>query len=213
MKRYLIQDLRRFIGGNGSSIIALSSMLIALVSLVVAIQSQGRDREYKELAIRPHVAVGAHVSDFSFGYTNAGYGHAFIDRISFGYDGKCYSSDRLSEDAFDEAYSKFIEQAANDLYISGAPSDMDRKIKSFNVTLDPLLVGGTIRAGEKYSMFYFEPDTLKALLAVNSEILTRYRNAFAKAASKLPLSVRYCSATGLYCEDVTTQNPVCPLSL
>lgn len=204
-----IQSFLRFLGANAATVVALSSMLIALASLAVTIDTQREDRRYKELSIRPHVGVGAHVSDFNFAYTNAGYGHAFLARIKFGYGGKCYSSDTSPPDIFEENINRFYDKAANDLYLATVPVDMDRKQKDFNVTTSPLIIGETIRAGDKHSIFYFEPDTLKAVLLAKPNVLAQYRNAFARASSQLPILVTYCSATGQYCEDVPTADETC----
>jgi hypothetical protein len=114
-----LNRLKRFfgwVGTNSATIIALSSVFIALLSLYFTIKAQERDALYKELSIKPIIIVAANVSDFSFGYRNSGYGYGVASRIAFAFEGKCYSSDKNSNRDFYAAYSQFMDAVAKSLY-------------------------------------------------------------------------------------------------
>jgi hypothetical protein len=122
------------IGANAQTVIALCSMFIALLSLAVTIESQQRDAEYKELSIKPIISVAANVSEFWFGYHNSGYGVGIVDRVAFALDGKCYASDKMSDEAFYPIYTKFMEATAIQLNDAMLKVKLKSDVKGIHVT-------------------------------------------------------------------------------
>src|ERR1035437_3828065 len=76
---------------NASSILAISSLLIAGMSLYLTIQAQDDDRTYKELLIKPSLALRAHTVDWSVAIANDGLGPAQIKDIIYQFGGDCIS--------------------------------------------------------------------------------------------------------------------------
>jgi hypothetical protein len=197
-----------FIGTNVAVIVALSSLFVACLSVYFTIQAQKADIEYKELAIRPAVGIGADVSNFSIFLTNAGYGHAIVRRVVLGVDGKCYSSD--NEATFEEAYSRFSTYVLGEIYQKSYPQVDVKGLRDVFVTAGGILdAGAVIRAGDKFQIFYLEPAALAQLTKLDLKTITEIRNKFGRAVSMMPFRVEYCSATGKYCEIVDTKNQQC----
>lgn len=199
-----------FVAKNVAVIVALSSLFVAGLSLYFTIQAQDADIAYKELAIRPTVGIGADVSNFMIYLTNAGYGHAIVHRVSFGLDGKCYSSDTTDETAYEEAYSRFQSFILNEVYQKSYPATDIKSLRDVFVTGGGHIDNGTVvRAGERFQMFYLEPAALALLTKLDLKTLTVIRNNFSRAVSTMPLRIEYCSATGRYCEIIDTKNRQC----
>ncbi len=79
------------VSGNVSSIIAMSSLMIAGFSLYLTIHAQSQDRAYKELMIKPALALGADTVDFSLFLSNDGLGPAEIRNVVYYFNGRCLS--------------------------------------------------------------------------------------------------------------------------
>jgi hypothetical protein len=204
----VIKKILGSIASNVAVIVALSSFFVACLSLYFTIQAQKTDMEYKELAIRPTLGIGADVSNFSIYLTNSGYGHAIVHRVSLGVEGKCYSSD--DEASFDEAYSRFEVSVLNEVYQKSYPPADIKSLRDVFVTGGGHVDNGSvIRAGERFQMFYLEPAALALLTKLDLKTLTGIRNNFARAVSMMPYRVEYCSATGKYCEIIDTRNQQC----
>jgi hypothetical protein len=203
-----IKNVFGFIGANAAVIVALSSLFVACMSLHFTIQAQKTEMDYKELAIRPTLGIGADVSNFSVYLTNSGYGHAIVHRVAFGVEGKCFSSD--DEATFDDAYSRFEVNVLNEVYQKSYPPADIKSLRDVFVTGGGHVDNGSvIRAGEKFQMFYLEPAALTLLTKLDLKTLTGVRSNFARAVSMMPYRVEYCSATGKYCEAIDTRNQHC----
>lgn len=207
-----LKRILSFVRKNVAIIVALSSLFVACLSLFFTIQAQDADITYKELAIRPTVGIGAEVSNFMMYLTNAGYGHAIVHRVAFGVDGKCYSSDMPDEAAFNDAYERFQEWVMTEVYEKSLPQTAFKssaKREVFVTSGGQIVNGSIVRAGEKYRMFYFEPEALAQLTKLDLRTITDARNKFSHAVSMIPFRVEYCSATGKYCEIINTKNQQC----
>jgi hypothetical protein len=205
-----LKRILELLGANVSTVVALSSMFIALTSLVFTINAQRTDLLYKELAIKPILIVAANVSDFSFGYRNSGYGYGIASRVAFASEGKCYSSDKSSTKDFYAAYAKFIEANAKTLYDALLRVKLKPEVKGFHVTQQELDPGMPIRPGESFAVFYLEDPSRDALLRADDTSLNQVRAEFRRIASHIPLTVTFCSATGMSCEAVGTEDETCP---
>jgi hypothetical protein len=198
-----------WVGTNSATIIALSSVFIALLSLYFTIQAQERNALYKELSIKPIIIAAANVSDFSFGYRNSGYGYGVASRVAFAFDGKCYSSDKNSEDDFYTAYSKFMDATTKNLYDALLRIKLKPDVKGFHVLQQQLDPGFPIRPGEVFTAFFLEDPSRDALLKSDDASLNQARAEFRRIASHIPLNVTFCSATGMSCEAVGTEDEIC----
>jgi hypothetical protein len=87
--RRLWKVLFSWISARGASIVAISSVAIALASLYLTIQAQKEDRTYKELMIRPSISISVHPHDFSVGFRNDGLGPARFEEIIYHLGGEC----------------------------------------------------------------------------------------------------------------------------
>jgi|tagenome__1003787_1003787.scaffolds.fasta_scaffold20269884_2 hypothetical protein len=204
-----VKGILDWFGTNSATVIALSSLFVALLSLYFTIEAQNRDALYKELSIKPIVIVAANVSDFSFGYRNSGYGYGVARRVAFAFDGKCYSSDNNPINEFQAAYSKFMDATANKLYESILRVKLKPDVKGFHVTQQSLDAGFPIRPGEVFLTFFLEDSSRDALLKADGASLNQARAEFRRVASHIPLNVTFCSATGLSCDVIATEDETC----
>lgn len=199
-----------WLGRNATTTIALSSLCIALVSLIYTIRAQQNDAAYKELSIKPIVGVAANVSDFSLSYTNAGYGVGIVSRVSFAHDGKCYASDKIADKDFYEAYSKFMDATATRIYDSLVLPRLSTDLSGIHITEQAIDPSFAIRPGETFSVFYVDKPSIETILKADSATLNQARKSFANAARKIALNVTFCSATGQSCSTVATEDETCP---
>lgn len=82
---------KKFVGANASIIIAISSLFIAGLSLYFTIHAQNDDRAYKELLIKPALAIRTHSVDFSVELASEGLGPAEIKAVAYQFGGECLS--------------------------------------------------------------------------------------------------------------------------
>src|SRR3954470_412313 len=99
----------RFFLRHGSLIVSINSIVIALMSLWLTIDSARIDREYKEAMVLPHLD---HVTrDFSVRLKNTGLGPAVIKRVLLNTASACYDSERDHSSAeVMRAYSDWATQ-------------------------------------------------------------------------------------------------------
>jgi hypothetical protein len=69
-----------------------------------------------------------------------------------------------------------------------------------------------VRPGETFQMFYLEEPSKQAVLKSDDAGLNQLREEFRHTASRIPISIAFCSTTGRYCEDMATENETCPLN-
>src|SRR5260370_34040151 len=86
-----VKQFVEFVATNGNYILAFSSVLIACLSLYLTIQAQDDDRTYKELLIKPSLALRGHTADWSVAIANDGLGPAQIKNIIYQPGGECIS--------------------------------------------------------------------------------------------------------------------------
>ncbi len=201
-----------FIGRNATTVIALCSMVIAGCSLGLTYISQERDLTYREASIQPILGFFADVDTFSFVLQNEGMGPAVINRITFGLDGKCYDSDDKDQTAFAAAVLKFQSKVGEDIYKKTLPeTTIKNRRLNISITGNPFRPPWVVRVGKDFVFFKLQPDTLGELQKLPADVLTDAKNKFASAVSMVPLSILFCSATGVYCESGQTDNDECLL--
>jgi hypothetical protein len=136
----------KWIGKHATTIIALSSMVIAGCSLVLTFLSHRDDLDYKEAYIRPILGLSADVDTFRFVMKNEGLGPAIIQRFAFALDGKCYDSETTNSEEYTAAAIKFEDKIGNDLYIKTL-AEVTKKNKQLDisVTENPLKISARLR--------------------------------------------------------------------
>jgi hypothetical protein len=181
------------------------------LSLYFTIEAQKLDRQYREVSIQPRVGLLGEVDDFSIVLANEGLGPAFIQRVTLGVAGKCYSSEVSTRADFSQAVDQFNIQVREEVYDKALPKISDKK-KPLDVqmTMTPFHDGLTIRAGNKIAIFKLHNAVLKEIEKLDYRTITTAKIDFAKAVSQLSLAIEYCSATGLFCETIKTENETCP---
>lgn len=196
--------LKKFFGAfakSASTIVAMSSMFIAALSLYHTVDAQRRDLEYKEISIQPRPSLLPVFADMSLSIKNLGLGPAVISQIDFEQDGKCISSAGKDASEWQRIYAAFLNMTAVTVYskslppMSGAPGDK----KKFDFEVDALQVNDTIRAGEDRYLFRLAPGTLKIFRGVDTSAQVAAADKFSRNAYTVPIVIHACSATGRTC--------------
>lgn len=201
MKRFLAR-----IGRNAPTIIALCSMFIAALSLGVALITQHNDVVYREAGIRPLVALLSSEINFSVRIINKGLGPAVIRDVKFAIGKKCYSGNEMSDPEWVERVTEFHNEAADQLYgetFKAMNFKLDRG-RGFGIELGMPNPSEMIRPGEEIVLLKLDEAHLaefkKKMDQLDHEAVIKARRAFGLNGRNLPISISYCSATGVFCE-------------
>jgi hypothetical protein len=195
-----------FVSAHVGSIIAISSLLIARFSLYLTIDAQRSDRLYKELLIKPSLALGADSTSFSFFLQNDGLGPADIKSIVYYFNNHCLylvQSDRIR---VNRENANEVSVAIKDrLYdrIFSIPSFAPLMLNADLVKVHPLLPGTIIGSGRQW--VFFAPDEpfmeiRKRISELEPHFAQSLRDTFLLQGMTLPFSLRYCSMSGNFCE-------------
>jgi hypothetical protein len=196
--------LKRFFGAFAKSaptIVAMSSMFIAALSLYHTVDAQRRDLEYKEISIQPRPSLLPVFADMSLSIKNLGLGPAVIQQIDFEQDGQCVSSAGKDASEWQKIYAAFLNATAVTVYsrsLSLVPKTPGDK-KKFDFELDALQVNDTIRAGEDRYLFRLAPGTLKLFRGADTSVQVAAADKFSQNAYTVPIIIHACSATGRTC--------------
>jgi hypothetical protein len=200
-----------WMGRNAALLTAASSMLIAAASLYYAVDAQRTDREYKEVAIQPRMWLGGDWEDLSLTYINTGLGPAIIDSVVLKVGDKCKSTNDFEPDEWAEVFTDFVNENLDELYSKTLPPMpwVRGGKQKYNVQINVLRVGDSVRPGDKKFIIRLDPGTLKELVKIDSTELLGARQKFSAAAFKLPIRIVACSATGRTC-GVIGRAAACP---
>lgn len=194
-----------FVARNGNSIIAVSSVLIACLSLYFTIQAQNDDRAYKELLIKPSLSRQAHSVDFSVVIANVGLGPAQIKDILYQFGGECISmvdaNGELSRASYDKVIDGLNTRFLNDIFSFGIPNTAPTAITTRNHVLFPEEIIGV---GKEVVLFRVDDSSLEMfrtkMKALDVKLTQSLIDQFTARALTLPISIKYCSMSGKYCE-------------
>jgi hypothetical protein len=201
-----------FISKNGSSILAVSSVCIAIFSLYLTIQAQNDDRAYRELLIKPALATMSHTVDFSFAIQNNGLGPAQIKDIVYQFGGECISmleadGIHLSQDNYYKVKEAIKNRLLNEIFSFEIPNAPSTPI---NTRGELLLPGSIIGPGKEVVLFRIDDSSLETfrarLNALELKLSQAVRDQFSARALTLPVSIKYCSMSGKYCEAIVREN-------
>jgi hypothetical protein len=209
-----------FISANASSIIAISSLMIAGFSLYLTIHAQSQDRAYKELMIKPALAIGADNVDFSLTFRNVGVGPAEIKSVVYYFNGHCLSMIQPDGRHVNRENYAEVSQAIKARVFDGVFSrPLFEPLTNTLVKIQALMPETAIGSEKEWVIFKPDEVTLSEIRDKLSRMEPHFaqslRNTFLREALTLPIGLKYCSMSGGYCDtnlkDETTEVP-CTLS-
>lgn len=191
----------RWIGTNAAIIVAMSSVLIACLSLYFTIQAQQADLQYKEVAIAPRMWLGAEEERMSVSLRNNGLGPAIIEQVDIVSEGKCLSSGDMSREAFSEVYTSFLKGQLDKLYTKTLPEMpwFPGGRRNYDTDIRYVGPGDVIRAGESEPLVKLAEGSLIEYRQANSAYVAQANQKFSQAAYELPIRFLICSATRRTC--------------
>jgi hypothetical protein len=196
-----------FVARNSNSILAISSLLIAGMSLYLTIQAQDDDRTYKELLIRPSLALRAHTVDWSIAIANDGLGPAQIKDIIYQIGGDCISmidpDGELSRTNYYKVENALRTRFITDIFSFQIPSTSPAAL----TTRGQVLLPGTIIAvGKEIVLFRIDDTSLETLKSKLNALEMNFHQSllekFSALALTLPISIKFCSMSEKYCKIV-----------
>ena len=160
-----------FVARNGNSIVAVSSVLIACLSLYFTIQAQNDDRAYKELLIKPTLSRQAHSVDFSVAIANVGLGPARIKDIIYQFGGECISmvdaNGELSQTSYDKVIGGLNTRFLNEVFSFEIPNTSPTAITTRNHVLFPEEIIGV---GKEVVLFRIDDSSLETFRTKNESL-------------------------------------------
>jgi hypothetical protein len=198
------------------------SVLIALMALGLTIYNAKLDRDYKELSIRPAIALDVETSDFHVGYLNTGLGPAVVKNIATKFKSdKClliYRRQAQPDDdagrqmgkLFDQVIQPIDEYFADPLAKLTDPDaiwDANKYPKLYARTLTPEQI---ISSKEEFIIFQLQKEQLdvanKRLSTMSSDAYNKIIRRFMERGFSMPYYLYYCSLTGDYCVNQIEDN-------
>jgi hypothetical protein len=203
------QRIRAFVSRNIAVLFTAMGLAVSIASLGVATRAvmlaetiQERDREYKELGMRPKLSFGTS-SIFTWRIKNSGLGPAVIKRWAMRFDDKCITTDRFTLPVMTEMH----DQTANRLlHTAFAALDLPQQPTHYSHTVGLLAQGFHIDRGEEYSLFRLAPEALAAIQqrigSMGGEEQRQAMVRFYALAISMPIALTYCSVSGVFCETI-----------
>jgi hypothetical protein len=199
-----LRTLTVWIARNAALLTAVSSMVIAGLSLKYTIDAQRRDFEYRELSIQPRLVLGGNADAFALSVKNVGVGAALIWRIEVVVNGNCQTTDGKSQVDWATTYRQFVQQQIQKLYTEPFIGTPNRKKGASSVLAhsDILYVGDVIPAGKKPSLIEMDDTQSKFLQQIDRGLLANIQTKFMDAAYAAPIRITICSLSGRSCNVV-----------
>lgn len=193
-----------WIAHNAALLTAISSMIIAALSLRYAVEAQRRDFEYRELSIQPRVILGGDAGAFALSIENVGLGPALIWRIEAVVNGVCETTDGKSQADWGDIFDKFGQEQQQKMYtepFSGTPVVKKGKTSALE-TVIALYAGDVVPAGKKRTLIEMDPAQSKSLQEIDRGVLATIQTKFMAAAYAAPIRITACSLSGRACNSV-----------
>jgi hypothetical protein len=214
-----LKRFSRWIAEHGATIIAISSLGIALASIYLTIQAQKDDRTYRELMIRPSIAIRAYSHDFSVSFANDGLGPAEIEDIAYRFDDECIglldADGKYNRTAIEKARNGIFKRLFTDIFSFNVPGAETTAITTRDLLLLPKSI---IAAGKEHRLFSVSESSLPTLRskldALDHNFAQSLMDRFVGLAFTLPVSMKYCSMSGGYCRVAAQEDEkgqTCPL--
>jgi hypothetical protein len=205
-----MKKLLHRIGQNASTAVALSSMLIAGLSLYFTVDAQQRDVEYKEVSIQPRPTLSPDYERLSLSLGNVGLGPAIVRQIHFDQDGKCVTSYGVGADEWQKTFTDFVKAAASEVYSKSLPPmpwSLGGRSK-FDFEVNSLQENDTIPSNRDRWIFHLAPGSWDEFKKGDPSEQVPASDRFASLAYAIPMTVYLCSATGRTCMSVGNA-PIC----
>lgn len=182
-----------------SEIVALCSLLVALLSLVYSVEAQRDERRHKMLALRPHLQL--QVSDLKVQVRNLGPGTALVRDFFMIHDVTCFRTAGIRFDSL-EAQKLLAEKVHEILETFAADPPNNHVAPQLRLEVNVLQLGELITAGEVRDLIAF-PEGFKevALPLLKNPQWDEFKRDMTIALWKLPLGIRFCSIIGQDCTD------------
>ena len=199
--------LRRALGWiahNAALLTAISSIIIAALSLRYAIEAQQRDYEYKELSIQPRLILGGDADAFALSIENDGLGPALIWRIEVVVNGVCETTDGKSQADWGDIFYKFGQEQQKKMYtepFAGTPVVKKGKTSALEI-VNTLYPGDVVPVGKKRTLVTMDQTQSKFLQEIDRTLLTKIQTKFMAAAYAAPIRITVCSLSGRSCGPV-----------
>jgi hypothetical protein len=194
-----------------SLFVAGCSAFVAALSLFYTIEAQRRDAKYREATIWPKLIIEVYPTDFGIGIRNQGLGPAVIKRIAVRVSGECYDSSNSNKDSFYKVTTGFME--STEAFFEQALFPVLSPLSSQLFTFKNFPVVGEIIPGQSTFMIRHLTEPSQQLLEkVKPAALVAASTIFRDSAYKMPLTIEYCSITGLTCDITSIVNDDCDLN-
>lgn len=201
------KQFSQFVAQNVSSILAISSLLIAGMSLYLTIQAQDDDRTYKELLIKPSLALRAHTADWSVAIANDGLGPAEIKDIIYQFGDECISildaEGKISRTNYYKVQNALTSRFVNDIFSFQIPNTSPTALTTRGQILLPETIIGV---GKEIVLFRIDDTSLETLKTKLNALEMNFHQSllekFTALALTLPISIKFCSMSEKYCKTV-----------
>jgi hypothetical protein len=199
--------IRTFVEKNVSAVIAISSLLIAGLSLYLTIQAQNDDRAYKELLIKPALALRAHTADWSVAIGNDGLGPAQGKDIIYQFGDECISmldpDGAISRTNYYKVQNALTSRFIADIFSFQIPNTTPTALSTRGQVVLPSTI---IAVGKEVVLFRIDDPSLETLKSKLNALDTGFHQSlldkFTALALTLPISIKFCSMSEKYCKTV-----------
>jgi hypothetical protein len=174
---------------------------------VIAISSLYDDRTYKELLIKPSLALRAHTVDFSIAIANDGLGPAQIKDIIYQFGGECISmldpDGGISRTNYYKVQNALTSRFITDIFSFQIPNTSPTAL---NTRGQVLLSNTIIGVGKEVVLFRIDDTSFEMLKSKLDALEMKFHqsllNKFTALALTLPISIKFCSMSEKYCKAV-----------
>jgi len=197
------QRLLDFMRRNVAILIASTILFVGLLSLAIGglnlyltRKAHIADKAYKELLLRPVIAMDIFTMDLSVHLVNTGLGPADIRQMYFMIDGEWYEPKREYE-----LLNSVQGQLLQNVLTKPLGDAVDRFQNKF--TWEVSIAPSVIPAGQKMALLAVHPGDTKALLEMLNDFPVdrrrQIRRNFYDEVEALSFAVDYCSISGQNC--------------
>jgi hypothetical protein len=184
------------------NLVAIGALFVSGLSLWFAIDAQKTDREYKELAIVPHMSDSRFATELSVFFRNSGIGPALIKQIKYYTAKSCSDSASMAAKDWAAQHLQIEFQSVSDFLDDAFSVQPDNVLKDSTINISALQPANVYSVGEKLTFFQvLEARDIFKKMGENrsSRVLGRF------AMLDLPFSFEYCSLTGKSCFKFNTE--------
>jgi hypothetical protein len=175
------------------------------MGLYLTISTQREDREHKELMIRPSLDMEVDESDFSIVLINKGLGPAVIKHVVYRLDDKCISPSKADLRYFiSNSYSKTNYYIGHRFHSLLDSVQWRNDFKTSFGSNGGLPTPGQLIASGKDLLIYkvnaeFAAELHAKLWELGAATHRSFMDNFVTYAISVPIGIRYCSMSGVYC--------------